>query len=113
MNIRILSGILVPRKGSGVATISLHPFSVTGDADVNDPKSVGPETAFKALPTKLVSLKKIDVADKNTFFGGSETDMFSIEEHFANTSTLVIKWNSSGGSKIREIGFMIIGETLS
>ncbi len=110
MNIRILSGILLPKTANGVATISFNPFGITGDADAVDPRSVGPTTNFKTVPGKIVSLRKIMVADKNTFLGGSEDDLFSIEDHFANINTLVVKWWSSGGSQIKEISFMVIGE---
>ncbi|MFQ5650062.1 MAG: hypothetical protein ACE5IY_08975 [bacterium] len=111
MNIRILTGTLVPKLNQGVATITFNPFSVTGDAEVTDPKTLGNSADYTTFPARILSLKKITVADKNNFFGGSETDMFSIDDHFANKNTLVIKWSSTGGSLIREISFMITGET--
>ena len=110
MNIRILTGTLVPRLTQGVATITFNPFSVSGDAEVIDPKALGDSLDFRTFPAKILSLKKIMVADKNTFFGGSQEDIFSIDDHFANKNTLVVKWDSSGGSIIKEISFMITGD---
>ncbi len=111
MNIRILTGTLVPKLGEGVATITFNPFSVTGDAEVTDPKTIGGTSDFRSLPARILSLKKIMVADKNNFFGGSQEDMFAIDDHFANKNTLIVKWSSTGGSIIKEISFMITGET--
>ncbi len=111
MNIRILTGTLVPKLDSGVATITFSPFSISGDAEVTDPKALGTSSEYRGFPARILSLKKIMVSDKDTFFGGSQEDMFAIDDHFANKNTLVVKWSSSGGSTIREISFMITGET--
>jgi hypothetical protein len=110
MNLRILSGILIPKLANGVATISFNPFSITGDAEVSEAKTLGGPTNYKGFPTKILSLRKFTISDKNTFFGGSENDLFNIDDHFANNNTLVLKWASTGGSLINEIAFMIIGE---
>jgi len=110
MNLRILTGTLVPKINNGVATVSFNPFAITGDAEVKDPQALGNSSNFKNLPAKIISLRKIMVTDKNTFFGGSENDFFTIDDHFANINTLVVKWSSFGGSQIKEIAFMIVGE---
>ena len=111
MNMRILAGTLIPRNNNGVATITFNPFSVSGDAEVSDPRSVGSPSPYNNYPARILSLKKIMVSDKDTFFGGSNEDMFNIDDEFANKNTLVVKWSSSGGSSIKEIAFMITGET--
>lgn len=110
MNLRILSGILIPKLANGVAVISLNPFGVTGDAEVSEAKTLGVASEYRGFPTKILSLRKFTISDKNTFLGGSEKDLFHFDDHFANNNTLVVKWTSSGGSLINEIAFMIIGE---
>lgn len=110
MPLRILTGVIMVSKREGSATISFNPHTVTGEASGAELRASGADGNFAELPGKVVSLRQIRVSDKNTYWGGSQTDMFTINDDAITRHNLVVRWSSSGGSQIEEISYMIVGE---
>ena len=111
--LRVLSGVLVPTAGNrqnGSATVSFDPFSISGDANGVELNTSGAAGRFARAPGKVVSLRDCRVSDKDTFFGGSETDLFTVNDGVPNRDTMTISWSTSGGGEIRELSVMIVGE---
>lgn len=110
---RVISGVLVPNAGSrtsGSATVSFNPPAITGDASGVEMNISGANGDYGQPPGKVVSLREIRVGDKDTFFGGSTIDLFSINDDPPTADHMVVRWNTSGGGEIREISVLIIGD---
>ncbi len=112
MTVRILTGIIIPSQNVGQITINFSPHTVTGEGTGVELRETGAIGNFSVPPGKVVSLRQVKVSDKNTFWGGSETDMFTINDDPITASNLVVKWSSSGGSQIQEISYLIVGDVL-
>jgi hypothetical protein len=111
--LRVLSGVLVPRAGSrtnGSATVTFDPPAITGDADGVELNVSGAAGRFEQPPGKLVAVRDFRVGDKDTFFGGSQTDMFVVNDDAPTQDLMTIRWNTSGGGEIRELSVLIMGE---
>ena len=114
MSTRILNGVLVPdddHRDGGSAIIVFKPYGVPkvfGDAKGIELSACGPEGPFTAPPGKNVSLREIAVKDKDTFFGGSELDSFTINDSTPNEHHMIVNWGATNGGEIRELSF--IGE---
>lgn len=116
MATRILTGLLVPKAGnrqSGSAVIVFNPFTsprVFGDAVGAELATAGANGTFATAPGKVVSLRHIKVADKDTLLGGSQTDTININDGTPNPHHMTVSWNATGGSEIAEMSFLIVGE---
>lgn len=111
--LRVLSGVLVPTSGnrqSGTATVSFDPFGITGDANGVELNESGASGRFETSPGKVVSLRDCRVSDKDTFFGGSQTDLFTVNDGVPSRDNMTISWSTSGGGEVRELSVLIVGE---
>lgn len=121
---RTLSGILLPSHGHrtvGRAVIHFLPHRVEGDVEPPAPEdfaAVGPEARFAAQPAKIVALRRLSVryTDRDSILGGEGRtyhEEWNLDDWFDGTGreSLTVRWECGGASEIREIGYMIVGET--
>ena len=112
MTLKVLSGIVSPKKQSGYVEIMFddHGVSNTSDANVIEKKTLGPEGNFKKTPTKMVALRQIKVQSvvAPVVGGPSSTEKFKIGDYI-NKQRLKVTWSTDNG-KIEEISYMVIGE---
>ena len=114
MAIRVLSGLILPKKGfrdSGAATIDFSRHGVSGNTDrptSKDIQEIGPDKPFKFEPCKVVSLRKIKLSphDSNRSSGWDINDKFDA----SSKNSLEVEWKAYGGAGILEISYLIIGE---
>lgn len=112
MGFRILTGILKPQQTPGNATITFTPHGVSGDAVGVELSEIGDKSDFSDIPARIVSLRKITVTDAVQFWD-TETgivNMFEIRDDSATKYHVVVRWSTSGGGRIDEIAYMIVGE---
>ena len=107
-----MSGIVLPLKQNGYVKVMFDDHSIQhgSDADVVEKKTIGPEGNFKKVPTKIVSLRQIQVqvTVAPAVGGPSSIEKFKIGDYI-NKQRLKITWSYSLG-KIEEISYMVIGE---
>lgn len=110
--LRILSGILRPRRTPGNATIHFVPHEVTGDADGIELVTIGEAGDFNEPPGRIVSLRFFTVRDRNLDRGpkGIITENVQVEDNPPSTRRMVVRWSATNGAEIQEISYMIIGE---
>jgi hypothetical protein len=112
MEFRILTGILKPQETPGYAIITFNPHAVLGDAVGVELSEIGEKSDFRAPPGRVVSLRKITVSDA-VLFWDTETgivEMFEIRDDSVTKNQMVVRWRTSGGGRIDEIAYMIVGE---
>ena len=120
MSIKIISGILVPPKGtarkSGIATIDFNPHTVSGEASGFHMNQIGPDGSFSKKPCYTVSLRSIGQIDKDQDQKRravrDQWEEIDLTTSFDDTkrNSMEVKWSASGDSWINEISYMIIGE---
>ena len=110
MALKVLTGILQPIQTPGNATIHFAPHSVTGDAVGVELNAMGDAGDFAAPPGKVVSLRKITVLDRDQFWGTQIVELFEIRDDPVTIDHMVVRWSTSGGGRIDEISYMIVGE---
>ena len=113
MAIRVLSGVLVTRDhASGTATIHFNDHRVTGTLTRADKtQELGPSGRFEHAPCKVVAMREIKIREGESLdYRDVETDYLRIDDTVINRDRLEIEWLASGGSRIEEISYMIIGE---
>ena len=113
MALRVLTGVIVPdnhRRTSGTAVISFNPHIVAGDANGVELDTAGAAGNFSNRPGKVVSLREIKVRDKDTFAGGSHNDFIRIHDNGLSTAQMEVEWATTGGSEVRELSYMIVGD---
>jgi hypothetical protein len=111
--LRVVSGVLVPRAGSrqnGSATVHFDPPAITGDADGIEMNVSGAAGRFEQPPGKLVAVRDFRVGDKDTFFGTSQIDLFTVDDDAPTQDHMTIRWNTTGGGEFRELAVLIMGE---
>jgi hypothetical protein len=108
MRVRVIRGLLAPKPGSNSGTVSFDRHKVTGASETQF-AAVGATGAFASTPAAIVSLHDFVVSDKDTFLGSTEQDVFNLSET-VTASNLKVSWSSTGGSKIRQISYLVIGE---
>jgi hypothetical protein len=108
MRVRVIRGLLAPEPGSNSGTVSFDPHKVTGASETQF-AAVGATGAFASTPAAIVSLHDFVVSDKDSFLGSTEQDVFNLSET-VTASNLKVSWSSTGGSKIRQISYLVIGE---
>lgn len=114
MSVRVLSGILVTRDyPSGNATIHFSDHRVTGTlTKAHQTQELGPTRRFRDVPCKIVSMREIKIQETERPISRqrTETDFLRINDTAINRDYLEIEWKGTGGSRIEEISYMIIGE---
>jgi len=113
MTLRVLTGVIVPdnnRRASGSAVISFNPHTVAGDANGVELDTAGAGGNFSNRPGKVVSLREVKIRDKDTFAGGSHDDFIRVHDNGLSTSQIEVEWNTTGGSEVRELSYMIVGD---
>jgi hypothetical protein len=108
MRVRVIRGLLAPKPGSNSGTVSFDPHKVTGASETQF-AAVGATGTFASTPAAIVSLHDFVVSDKDTFLGSTEQDVVNLSETVTE-SNLKVSWSSTGGSKIRQISYLVIGE---
>ncbi len=101
-----------PQETPGYAIITFNPHAVLGDAVGVELSEIGEKSDFRDPPGKVISLRKITVLD-TVLFWDTETgivDMFEIRDDSITRDQMVVRWRTSGGGKIDEIAYMIVGE---
>ena len=112
MTLKIMSGIVLPSKQNGYVKVMFDDHSIQhdSDADVVEKKTIGPGGNFKKVPTKIVSLRQIEVITTVAPVVGGPTASVKYKiGDYINKQRLKITW-SSGLGKIEEISYMVIGE---
>jgi hypothetical protein len=111
MAIRILSGIIFARGArSGTVTIAFDPHEArsTEPGQVAEMESVGPSGRFAGTPCKHVAVRQFSVIADPGLISGDRT--FNIDDQIDRDS-LTIDWSTEGNGFIREISYLVIGET--
>lgn len=119
MAIKILSGIIVTQGLSeGRVKIDLDDNELVdapGGVRIGKTKKIG-SRRYGGTPCKIVALREITI--KETEPGGLptprtsyETDYLKIDDVSIDERYMEIKWEGTGGSRIEEISYMVIGET--
>ena len=112
MATKILTGVLIPKHGyhkNGNAVILFHPFMVAGYANGVDLNQTG-EGTFAEPPTKKVTIRQVRVADKDGAPGDKELGIVNFNDGAPNVKYLTVDWNTNGGSEIRALSFLIMGD---
>ncbi len=116
MGLRILTGVLVVEAGSGAtgaAVITFNPHGVAGNADGQRLLEWGDAGDFDDPPSAVVSLKAVNIADRNFFTpppGIVDIELFSVTEDTPTAAQIEVEWEATNGAEIVEIAYMIIGE---
>ena len=114
MSVRVLSGILETRNyASGNATIHFIDHRVTGTlTQASKAQELGIRRRFRDVPCKIVSMREIKMQETERSISRerTETDYLRINDTVVNRDYLEIEWKGTGGSRIEEISYMIIGE---
>ena len=112
MGLRVLTGVMIPRRISGNATIFFSPHDITGDADGIELAEWGDSSDFNMPPGRIVSLRHFTVKDRNRISGrkGIEIEQFQIDDRPPSTHRMVVRWWATDGAEIKEIAYMIVGE---
>jgi hypothetical protein len=123
---RVLSGLILPKAGfrqAGTATIDFSPHSISGDViqpGREDMAAFGPNDDFNSEPCKTVSLRRVIFSDQDHSRPRDAVNVdrkeFDIGDDYHRAggkfTSLVVNWDTDGrGAEIREISYMIIGET--
>jgi hypothetical protein len=112
MTLKIMSGIVSPKKKKGYVEIMFddHTTQHSSDANVIEKKTIGPAGNFIKVPTKIVSLRQIRVQTvvAPVVGGPSASVKYKIGDYI-NKKRLKITWSADLG-KIEEISYMVIGE---
>ena len=111
MAIRILSGVIFARGArSGTVTIDFdsHEAQSTEPVRVAEMESMGPAGRFAGKPCKHVAIRQFSVIADQGLISGDRT--FNIDDQIDRDS-LTIDWNTEGAGFIREISYLVIGET--
>lgn len=109
MALRILTGVLVPVPGArsmGNATIHFDPHQISGDAEGLELNEIGDADEFNQPPGKIVSLRQVRVIETS---GWHDVDLFQIDDGPPSTTQMVVRWQTTSGSEIHEISYMIVG----
>ncbi len=113
MTLKIMSGIVSPKKRSGYVEVMFddHAIHHSSDANTIEKKTIGPAGNFIRVPTKIVSLRQIKVQTTTApvVGGSSAATKFKIGDSI-NKQRLKIIWSADNPSKIEEISYMVIGE---
>ena len=109
--VRVLTGVLLPQTQSGSVVINFDTHDVPAGQDATgvELNESGAAGRFVRRPGKVVSLRQIRVSDKDTFLGGSQIDIFTLNDGVAQDN-MTVSWSSSGGSTIQEISYLVVGE---
>jgi hypothetical protein len=116
MGLRILTGVLVVEPGRGAdgsVVITFNPHGVTGNADGQGLTEWGDAGNFDGPPSAVVSLKAVNIADRNFFVpppGVVDIELFRVREDAPTAAQIEVEWQATNGAQIREIAYMIIGE---
>jgi hypothetical protein len=94
--------------GSAVISFNLH--TVAGDANGVELDTAGAGGNFSNRPGKVMSLRKIKFRDKDTFSGGSHHDFIRVHDNGLSTSQIEVEWNTTSGSEVLELPYMIVGD---
>ena len=123
MKTRVLSGTLVTRDApEGTAVIEFLTNTLAGGhtpgvhlaqtCTAGDDMPTG--GAFLHEPAHMISLREVKIVETEWVAGrwheGNEIDDLRINRGRITPRTLEIKWQSSGGSRIEEISYMVIGD---
>ncbi len=113
MTLKIMSGIVSPKKKNGYVEIMFNDHTIhhSSDASVIEKKTIGPAGNFIRVPTKIVSLRQIKVQTTTApvVGGPSAATKFKIGDSI-NKQRLKIIWSAGSPSRIEEISYMVIGE---
>lgn len=113
MILKIMSGIVSPKKRSGYVEVMFDDHAVhhISDANTIEKKTIGPAGNFTRVPTKIVSLRQIKVQTTTApvVGGPSAITKFKIGDSI-NKQRLKIIWSAGNPSKIEEISYMVIEE---
>lgn len=108
---RVYSGFLVPKEDhrkEGSATISFHPYGVTGDATLERKRSVGGTGHFARKPCASFALQEFSFYDSTGSGHGGVTSL-NIDYSTLSTSLVEVTWSGKAAG-IHKISFMIVGE---
>jgi hypothetical protein len=109
MALKVLSGLLVPKlhnnnKGEAIVTFSSH--TVSGDASGARMHMVGATDDFIDVPCHTVALANIVIDIGAHATGSAQALVSSIDRN-----EMIVKWECTPQSKVRDISYMVIGET--
>ena len=114
MATRTISGVITVKadhQRGGNATIFFNPHSVSGDINRGSTSlerlETGPARRFNRTPSKVVSLRRIEAADKTS--GRAQSRGWNINDGI-NRDKLDVTWSTYSGSFVREISYLVIGE---
>ena len=123
MKVRVLSGTLVTRDApEGTAVIEFRANTLAGGhtpgVELAKAYTAGDDMpasgAFLDEPAHMVSIRELKIVETEWTRGssheGQEVELLRINTGRISTTTLEIRWSSSGGSLIEEISYMIIGD---
>ena len=108
-----MSGIVLPSKQNEYVEVMFDDHSIQHSSDVNvvEKKTIGPESNFKRVPSKIVALRQIRVLDTVAPVVGGPTSGHKFKiGNYINKKQLKIRWSASELSEIEEISYMVIGE---
>ncbi|QQO56589.1 MAG: DUF2793 domain-containing protein [Thiohalocapsa sp. PB-PSB1] len=111
MALRILTGLLFPTERSGTVTIYFNPHRIEGDASGGERTQIGASGDFAAPPGKVISIRefRVKVPDSERPWGRKE-DWFRIHDFDLTTDYIIVGWECEEDTRIREIGYQIVGE---
>jgi hypothetical protein len=109
--LRILTGILTPKRTPGAAIIEFNPHQVSGDAEGIELKAAGARGDFEQPPGKVVSLRQLEVVDRTRFLSSKDNkELFQIDDYEPTQKQMVVRWNATKGAEIHEISYLVVGE---
>ena len=122
MKVRVLSGTLVTRDApEGTAVVEFRTNTLAGghspgvrlDKAYTAGDHMPDSGAFLEIPAHMVSIRELKIVETEwiagTWHEGHEVELLRIDTGRISTTTLEIRWSSSGGSLIEEISYMVIG----
>lgn len=116
MTIKVLSGVLDTRRfASGNAVIRFSDHDISGTLSSAAYKQTLGRGNFSQTPCVSVSLREIKMHETDEAWptGRPEEDFFRISTpaNKMDKNSFQIDWEATGGSRIEEISYLVIGDT--